>query len=198
MHGWLSSYLKFWTTLEPLVLFCNFLEILFQNFCNLIKGIWIRFWEAFIRFEIFSPCFKWFSFDSTKPPLNEILLLVFKRVLDISFEEGIPIWNYIKNKIPIEKSFLNPDLTEFEIGGGAVLLLWANTFSPFGMNRQKQILWVKYKPFSLSLPLANNIWVKIIPNWRALWSDGEGWIIRWSGVEALSSPKTPFPFQSMT
>jgi hypothetical protein len=22
-------------------------------------------------------------------------------------------------------------------GGGVVLLLWANTFSPFGMNRQK-------------------------------------------------------------
>jgi hypothetical protein len=28
----------------------------------------------------------------------------------------------------------------FEIGGGAVLLLWANTFSPFGMNHRKQIL----------------------------------------------------------
>jgi hypothetical protein len=27
----------------------------------------------------------------------------------------------------------------FEIGGGAVLLLWANTFSPFDMNRQKRI-----------------------------------------------------------
>jgi hypothetical protein len=28
--------------------------------------------------------------------------------------------------------------TFFEIGGGgAVHLLWANTFSPFGMNRQK-------------------------------------------------------------
>jgi hypothetical protein len=27
----------------------------------------------------------------------------------------------------------------FEIGG-AVLLLWANTFSPFGMNCQKRIL----------------------------------------------------------
>jgi hypothetical protein len=27
-----------------------------------------------------------------------------------------------------------------KLGGGAVLLLWANTFSPFGMNRQKQIL----------------------------------------------------------
>jgi hypothetical protein len=31
MHGWLSSYLKFWTMLAPLVLFCNVLEILFQN-----------------------------------------------------------------------------------------------------------------------------------------------------------------------
>jgi hypothetical protein len=35
--------------------------------------------------------------------------------------------------IPIEKFFL-------KLGGGAVLLLWANTFSPFGMNRQKWIL----------------------------------------------------------
>jgi hypothetical protein len=35
----------------------------------------------------------------------------------------------------------------FKLGGGAVLLLWANTFSLFGMNRQKRILWVKYKPF---------------------------------------------------
>jgi hypothetical protein len=31
--------------------------------------------------------------------------------------------------------------------------------------------------------------VKIIPNWRVVWSDGEVEIIRWSGVEALSSPK---------
>jgi hypothetical protein len=28
----------------------------------------------------------------------------------------------------------------FEIGGGAVLLLWANTLFPFGMNRQKRML----------------------------------------------------------
>jgi hypothetical protein len=27
-----------------------------------------------------------------------------------------------------------------KFSGGAVLLLWANTFSPFGMNRQKRIL----------------------------------------------------------
>jgi hypothetical protein len=42
----------------------------------------------------------------------------------------------------LEKSSLNTNLKDyiFEIGGGAVLLLWANTFSPFGMNRQKRIL----------------------------------------------------------
>jgi hypothetical protein len=47
-----------------------------------------------------------------------------------------------QTKIPIETSFLNTNLKDyiFEIGGGAVILLWANTFSPFGMNRQKRIL----------------------------------------------------------
>jgi hypothetical protein len=46
---------------------------------------------------------------------------------------------YQIEKSPFEKSFLNTTLN-FEIGGGAILLLWANTFSPFGMNRQKRIL----------------------------------------------------------
>jgi hypothetical protein len=27
-----------------------------------------------------------------------------------------------------------------KLGGGAIRLLWANTLSPFGMNRQKRIL----------------------------------------------------------
>jgi hypothetical protein len=50
--------------------------------------------------------------------------------------------NSIKNKISIEKPSFNTNLKDyiFEIGGGAVLLLWANTFSPFGMNHQKRIL----------------------------------------------------------
>jgi hypothetical protein len=41
----------------------------------------------------------------------------------------------IKNfhyKMPIENFFKN-----FKIGGGAVLLLWANISPPFGINRQK-------------------------------------------------------------
>jgi hypothetical protein len=35
---------------------------------------------------------------------------------------------------------MKTSLKTFKIGGGAVCLLWANTFSPFGMNRQKWIL----------------------------------------------------------
>jgi hypothetical protein len=67
-----------------------------------------------------------------KIPLNEILLLVIKRVLYISFERGQTNLKFISNKIIIEK------LHFFEIGGGgAVLLLWANTFFPFGMKIAK-------------------------------------------------------------
>jgi hypothetical protein len=43
----------------------------------------------------------------------------------------------------MKTTFFNTNLKDFiffEIGGGAVLLLWANIFSPFSMNRQKWIL----------------------------------------------------------
>jgi hypothetical protein len=40
------------------------------------------------------------------------------------------------NRVPIDKIFAKHKV--FEIGGGAVLLLWAHIFSPFGMNRQKR------------------------------------------------------------
>jgi hypothetical protein len=123
MHGLLSFYLTFWTTLAPLVLFCNFfLENLFKVFLQIVKGIWIRLREEFSRFEILPPCFKCFSFDLNKTPLNKILLLVFKRVLiDTNFESkhtkiyqlkiNIPIWNIstkrFYHKIPIEKTNIN-------------------------------------------------------------------------------------------
>jgi hypothetical protein len=82
-----------------------------------------------------------FPLSKTKLPLDEILLLVFKRVLSYQFWKTtfLPLLNTIRYQfeiyqlriIPIEKLFL-------KLGGGAVLLLWANTFSPFGMNRQKR------------------------------------------------------------
>jgi hypothetical protein len=75
----------------------------------------------------------------------------------------------IKNfhhKMPIENFFKN-----FEIGGGAVLLLWANILSPFGINRQKRRHLRALFTFS---PLVLVIRVNIIPKWRAVQSDGEG------------------------
>jgi hypothetical protein len=40
MHGWLSSNLKFWTTLASHVLFLQtLLEILFQSLLQIVKGI---------------------------------------------------------------------------------------------------------------------------------------------------------------
>jgi hypothetical protein len=50
-------------------------------------------------------------------------------------------------------------------------------------------LWVKYKPFSNSLPLWQIIYEwRIIPKWRVERSDGEGWIIQWSGAECQPRP----------
>jgi hypothetical protein len=67
MHGWFSSYLKFWTTLAPRVLFCKFFVKFFcKNFLQIVKGIRIRLKKAFSRFEFFSPCFKCFSLDLNK------------------------------------------------------------------------------------------------------------------------------------
>jgi hypothetical protein len=62
MHGLLSFFLTFWTTFAPLVCFCkSFLENIFKVFLQIVKGIGVRFREAFSRFEIFSP---WIKFSS--------------------------------------------------------------------------------------------------------------------------------------
>jgi hypothetical protein len=58
---------------------------------------------------------------------------VFKRVLQV-FEDTrtfSPFENTLRYQF---ENFI------LKFGGGAVLLLWAHTFSPFGMNRQKWIL----------------------------------------------------------
>ena len=131
--------------------------------------------------------------DKTPPKWNPPLsvqegfkILILKILLSPPFEHNeIPIWKIIS----IEKLFL-------KLGGGAVLLLWAHAFSPFGMNRQKRILWVKYKPLvKLLSPLWQiKTWVKIIPKTvscserRRRMSYGVEW-------KPLSSPKTPIPFQ---
>jgi hypothetical protein len=69
-----------------------------------------------------------FPLTKTKLPLTEILLLVFKRVLIYHFEILLsPPFEH--NRISIEK-YSTLTFLKFELGGGAVLLLWAH-FSPF-------------------------------------------------------------------
>jgi hypothetical protein len=74
-----------------------------------------------------------FPLTKQKLPLNEIILLVFKRVLMIQIEILFSP-PFELNKILIQKY----SWEVFEFGGGAVLLLWAHILSPFGMNRQKR------------------------------------------------------------
>jgi hypothetical protein len=77
-----------------------------------------------------------------------------------------------------------------------VLLLWVNAFSLFGINRQKRRLCERFLLSPLLVQV--NMSEKIIPieEWcEVTTKDKRYW---WSGVEALSSSSTPFPFQSTT
>jgi hypothetical protein len=73
---------------------------------QIVKGILIRLQEAFSRFEISPPVSN--AFPLTKLPLNEILLLVFKRILiDTN-------WKYVRNlDASSENLFLNIPIKKF-------------------------------------------------------------------------------------
>jgi hypothetical protein len=78
------------------------------------------------------------TFERRRPPtlpLDENLLLVFKRVLDTDFESGHTNLKYIKNKIPIENFFKN--FLKLVVVRSFCFGLY---FSPFGINRQKRSL----------------------------------------------------------
>jgi hypothetical protein len=167
--------------LHHLFCFCKFFwENIFKVFFANSQRYMNKIARSIFKIWNFSPCFKCFSFDLTKLPLNEILLLVFKRVLVdtnwkyiemLVFEKLIPVENIIPIwSISITRYQLKTKISKF-LGDGAVLLLWANTLSPFGINRQKRRL---CEPFLLSPHLYKKIWVKDYTNWRVMWSDSEG------------------------
>jgi hypothetical protein len=81
MNGLLFFYLTFWTSSAPLVFLQILLEYLFKVFLKIVKGIGIILQEAFLRFEISPPDSNAFRLTKYKLPLNEILLLAFKRVM---------------------------------------------------------------------------------------------------------------------
>ena len=147
MHGLFLSYITFWTTFAPRVLFLQ-----------IVKGTWIRVCKAFSRFEIFSPCLKSFSFDFNKTPPKRDPPLRVQEGFDIFFLKYyfLPLLNTIgyQLKILLEKlSFWN--------------WWWCG---PFALGSYSLPLWHEspktesLEPLELlSPPLVINKWVKIIP-----------------------------------
>jgi hypothetical protein len=107
-----------------------------------------------------------FPLTKTKLPLDEIFLLTFNRVLSFRYLlknlwHHISIWNIDTNwKLYFKK---------IEIGGGAVLLLWANISPPLALITKNRVVW---EPFSLSMVQVDmsEDYTKL----RVVRSDGEG------------------------
>jgi hypothetical protein len=83
VNGLAFFYLIFWTTFAPQVLFLQILWKSIQKLFQIVKGIEIWLQEAFLEFEIPSPVSNAFPLTIWKLPLNEIVLLAFKRVFEI-------------------------------------------------------------------------------------------------------------------
>jgi hypothetical protein len=173
MYRWIAFFiLTFWTTLAPLVLFLqilleNLFKVLFANIQRYMNKISRSIFKIWNFLPLFQMLFLWLN--KTPPKWNSPL----------SVQEGFTNWKkikyfryqFLKNsslnytnwdrislrntnlKIPIENNF--PKFWNW--CGGAVLLLWANTLSPFGINCQNGVFRALFK---FSSPLANNIWVK--------------------------------------
>jgi hypothetical protein len=80
-YEWISFLLI--NILDHFCTTCLFLQILLENlfkiFLQIVKGIGIRLQEAFSGFEISLPVSNAFPLTKFKLPLNEIILLAFKR-----------------------------------------------------------------------------------------------------------------------
>jgi hypothetical protein len=124
---------------------------------QIVKGKWIRFREAFSRFEILpllQMLFPWLN--KTPPKWNSPLSV--QEGFDISILKYYFLPPFEHNKIPILNFQLKIILN---LGGGAVLLLWANYSLPLWHESPKT---ESLEPFELlSPPLVINKWVKVIP-----------------------------------
>jgi hypothetical protein len=141
-YAWIAFFLlTFWTTFAPLVLVLQILmENLFKVFLQIVKGTWIRFQEAFSRFEIFSPCFKCFSFDYNKTPpgWNSPLSVQegftnMKKDLDTNWKKFFS--KYINLKYGYQLKILFWKFWNWWWCGPFAL---GYILSPFGINRQKR------------------------------------------------------------
>ena len=137
MHGWFSSYLIFWTTFAPRVLFLQILcKVLFKILLQIVKGTWIRLRKAFLRFEIFSPCLKCFSFDLNKTPPQWNSPLSVQEGFRYEFLKVVtPIW---KGLYQFEKSINNKILIE---NHEFLKIRW--WCGPFALGSCSLLLWHK-------------------------------------------------------
>jgi hypothetical protein len=126
MHGLLSSYLKFLDhACTTSFVFANLLEIFFKILLQMVKDIWMRFKEAFSRFEIFSPISNPFLLwlNKTPPQWNSPLSVQegFTNFEDTSTFS--PFWKHIK--IPILRTSFKNSLVVRSFCFGLILLpLW--------------------------------------------------------------------------
>jgi hypothetical protein len=112
-----------------------------------------KIWNFLPLFEIL---FLWLN----KTPPHEILLLVFKRILDINFERG-----YTNLKILLKIRYHLKNLLLIQIWKTSILKLVVVRSFCFGLILSPPLawitkngyLWVKYKPL-LSLPLWQTIY----------------------------------------
>ena len=106
-----------------------------QRYMNKIERSIFKIWNFLPLFQML---FLWLEQNSPSMKFSSYCSRGFYKFLKIL---SPPFWKHIK--ILIWK-------LHFKIWwwGGAVFLLWANTFSPFGMNRQKRTLEWNISPFT--------------------------------------------------
>jgi hypothetical protein len=144
-----------------------------QRYMNKILRSIFKIWKFFPLFQML---FLWLK---QKLPLDEILLLVFKRVFGYQFWKRSYQFEII-SKIRYQlKNFFN---TNWKTAFKNVLKLVVVRSFCFGLILSPHLAWIAKNGYLVSeiwalVTFSSMVWVirvKIIPKWRVVRSDGEG------------------------
>jgi hypothetical protein len=172
-------------------IFANlFVNSFLKTFCKIVKGKWIRFFKAFLSLK-FSPlvskAFLWLN--KTPPQINSPL----------SVQEGFKT-SILKNTTC--SPFRTQRDTNFEIYQLKIInfkiRVVVRSFC-FGLIFSPPLAWITkngiiralWSTFS-SVGHKINEW-RLYQRWRVMRSDGEGWVVEWSGSLCLRW-RLQFPF----
>jgi hypothetical protein len=114
--------------------FVNLFQSSFANSQRQMNKILQSIFKIWNFLPLFQMLFLWLNKTPSKwnPPLS---VQEGFRILILKILFSPPFWTQGDTKL---KNHTNWKTLVLKLGGGAVLLLWANTLSPFGMNRQKR------------------------------------------------------------